>query len=195
MYEIQKKAKPDFKKNFETYKETKKKVKELKKSRVGPSYYPVVAMPPDGASSTTGSQTNVKPFRSDRKDQSKKKGDGRGSKPVSRKEDANFAQSEVVTQFNYMVTETVSAVDMNSSSMDMFLASIPQGYAIIDTGCTTSVIGQDAASGMIKFFEENGFPRPQEVTMPAVELKGFNGKTETTTRGLRWMVYLGNLQG
>ncbi|CAL1165571.1 unnamed protein product, partial [Cladocopium goreaui] len=126
-------AKRDFKKNFKTYKDTKKKVKEIKKSRVGPSYYPVVAMPPDGASSASGSQqTNVKPFRNDRKEQPKKKGENRGYKPSSRKEDANFTETEVVTQFNYM-----------------------------------------------------------EITLPAVELKGFNGKTETTTRGLRWTVCLG----
>ena len=30
-------------------------------------------------------------------------------------------------------------------------------------------------------------------TGAAVELKGFNGKTETTTTGLRWTAYLGNL--
>ena len=196
VFEIQKKAKRDFKKNFKTYKDTKKKVKEIKKSRVGPSYYPVVAMPPDGASSASGSQqTNVKPFRNDRKEQPKKKGENRGYKPSSRKEDANFTETEVVTQFTYMVTDTLSAVEMDSKTMDVFLASIPLGYAIIDTGCTTSIIGQESATGLIKFFESQGFPKPQEITLPAVELKGFNGKTETTTRGLRWTVCLGKLQG
>ena len=43
IYEIQRKAKKDVKKSFRTYEESKK-VKDIKKSRAGPtSYYPVVA--------------------------------------------------------------------------------------------------------------------------------------------------------
>ena len=40
-----------------------------------------------------------------------------------------------------------------------------------------------------------GFPPPIEVNLPAVELKGFNGKTGTTTAGLKWTCCLGKLQG
>ena len=54
--EIQKKAKKEFKRNFRTYKESKKKVKEIKKSRMGNApYYPVVAMPPDSNTGSSGS--------------------------------------------------------------------------------------------------------------------------------------------
>ena len=44
VYELQKKAKQQVKKGMKTYKETKKRVRELKKQRQ--PYYPVVAIPP-----------------------------------------------------------------------------------------------------------------------------------------------------
>ena len=152
-------------------------------------------MPPDNASAASGSQqSTVKPFKSDRKDQFKKR-DSRNQKPPNRKEDANYTQSELVTHFSYVVDESKTMDEMTPEEIDVFLALIPQGYAIIDTGCTTSVIGDATAQQLKKHFMDVGFPLPQEVQLPAVELKGFNGKTETTTTGLKWTVCLGNLQG
>ena len=192
VYEIQKKAKRDFKKSFKTYKESKRRVQEIKKTRAGPStYYPVVAVPPEsGGAGSSGAQQGTKPFRSDNRAQSRgKKGDGRSGKSAAKKEEVNITQSTMMEEFSYMVTAD------DGNELDVFLASIPQGYAIIDTGCTTSVIGERTAQEFQSFLQSRGYPLPQQVVLPAVELKGFNGKVEKATQGLKWTVRLGSLQG
>ena len=80
-------------------------------------------------------------------------------------------------------------------SEEILLASIPNGYAIIDTGCTTSVIGQDCADRLMKFLQEHQMPLPERKQLPPVELKGFSGEATTTTEGLVWHVQLGKLWG
>ena len=188
VYEIQKKAKRDFKKSFKTYKESKRRVKEIKKTRAGPStYYPVVAVPPEsGSAGSSGAQQGTRPFN---KDPGRgKKGDGRSGKSTARKEEVNMTQTSVMEEFSYMVTA-------DGGELEVFLASIPQGYAIIDTGCTTSVIGERTAQELSSFLQSRGYPLPQQVVLPAVELKGFNGKVEKATQGLKWTVRLGSLQG
>ena len=193
--EIQKKAKRDFKKSFRTYKETKKRVKEIKKSRMGNApYYPVVAVPPDSNNSgASGSQPQQpKTFKYDRKDFNRKKGDSsKGGKPNPKREEAQLAESSVAAQFQYMVT----CVDGSQVSGDVYLASIPTGMAILDTGCTTSVVGSDTVARYTKHFQACGYPSPVPIVLPPVELKGFNGQTETTTSGLKWTVKLGELHG
>lgn len=52
---IQQKAKRDFKKNFRTYKESKKKMKEIRKSRQ--PYMSVIAVPPPDGTSTAAPST------------------------------------------------------------------------------------------------------------------------------------------
>eukprot|EP00435_Cladocopium_sp_Y103_P016594 s2147_g4.t1 len=192
--EIQKKAKKDFKKSFRIYKESKKKVKEIKKSRMGNApYCPVVAMPPDSnASGSTGNQmVQQKSFKYDRKDFSKKKGDAKVSKTSSKREEAHIAESTVSTQFQYMV----SSINVAHAEDEVFLASIPVGMAILDTGCTTSVVGSETVRRYTDHFRACGYPAPVPIELPPVELKGFNGQTVTTTSGLRWTVKLGNLHG
>ena len=193
IYEIQKKAKKEFKKSFRTYKDSKKKVKEIKKSRMGPSsYFPVVAMPPDqsGVNQPSGSQqVTPKPFRPDRRDQPRGRGTGKFMKSGPKKEEAHLAQSGLITEFNYVVMEDQSFDD------EVFLASVPVGHAILDTGCTTSVVGQVTADTLSEFMEQCGHPKPVPVALPPVELKGFNGVTEVTTQGLRWTCKLGSLYG
>ena len=193
IYEIQKKAKKEFKKSFRTYKDSKKKVKEIKKSRIGPSsYFPVVAMPPDqsGGNQPSGSQQVApKPFRPDRRDQPRGRGTGKFMKSGPKKEEAHLAQSGLITEFNYVVMEDQSFDD------ELFLASVPVGHAILDTGCTTSVVGQVTADTLSEFMEQCGHPKPVPVALPPVELKGFNGVTEVTTQGLRWTCKLGSLYG
>lgn len=107
-----------------------------------------------------------------------------------KREDINLAETvdviENVLQFSYMVHETSLEQDV-----EILLASIPAGYAIIDTGCTTCVIGAETAKRYQKFFKHHGFPPPSQVDLPAVELRGFNGQKETTSTGLRWQVQLG----
>lgn len=193
IYEIQKKAKKEFKKSFRTYKDSKKKVKEIKKSRIGPSsYFPVVAMPPDqsgGQPSSGNQQVTPKPFKPDRRDQARGRSSGKPTKPGPRKEDAHLTQTGFITEFNYVVMEDQCFED------EVFLASVPVGHAILDTGCTTSVVGQVTADNLSEYMEQCGHPKPVPVALPPVELKGFNGVTEVTTLGLRWTCKLGTLFG
>ena len=110
IYEVQKKAKRDFKKNFRTYKESKKKVRELKKARQ--PYMPVVALNPDSAQAAGSSsvQNVSKPPRYEKKIFDKKSKDSSKKKPP-RKEDAHLVEiagaSEFITEFAYAVLETL----------------------------------------------------------------------------------------
>ena len=57
---------------------------------------------------------------------------------------------------------------------------------------SSTQVGLETAKSLVEHFKKNGFPPPIGVNLPAVELKGFNGKTETTTAGLKWTCCLGN---
>ena len=197
--ELHKKSKEKFKKAFRSYKDSKKKVREIKKSRQQ-SYYPVVALnqPAGDGQSAASSQVPLKqPFKYDKKSSSSAKGSGK-KKPESstkyRKEEANLTETVLQTAFNYMV----SAIGDNGTdvmSEEVLLASIPNGYAIIDTVCTTSVIGRDCADQLMKFLQEHQMPLPERKQLPPVELKGFSGEATQATEGLVWHVQLGNLWG
>ena len=191
VYEIQKKAKKQFKKSFKTYKESKQRVKEIKKSRQ--PYLPVVALQTGDQPSSSTSQNPAKPERYERKSfgkgQPKRKPDG---KPKPKREEVNLTTAGYITEFNYMVLKEYLP---EGSEMEVLLASIPSGYAIIDTGCTTSVIGADTAKRYEKYFIEQGYPPPEAMQLPPVRLKGFNGSGEETTEGLKWTVRLGELTG
>ena len=133
------------------------------------------------------------PFKYDRKP-----GTARGfgkKKPdtKSRKEEANFTETNIATSFNYMVEWDDSGTSVLSE--DVLLASIPSGFAIIDTGCTTSVIGRDHANRLIDFLQKHQLPLPESRQLPPVELKGFSGEATTTTEGLVWYVQLGQIWG
>ena len=84
---------------------------------------------------------------------------------------------------------------MTATELDVLLASIPAGYAILDTGATTSVFGEDTAQRYFEHFTAQGFPPPKSIELPPVELRGFNGHVERTSSGLRWTVKLGSLHG
>ena len=194
LYEVQKKAKKDFKKSFKSYKESKRRVKEIKKSRQ--PYMPVVALPAgsDGVANVSTSQAPVqKSFQYERKNMSKDsyrrkpQGSAKPKSNSSRKEEANMTESSIVQHFNYAVFE--------GCNEDILLASIPSGHAVIDTGCTTSVVGSETARKYAAHFQRQGFPAPQPVDLPAVELRGFGGEVKETTKGLRWTVRIGDLQG
>ena len=113
--------------------------------------------------------------------------DPKKRKETGRKEDVNFTQAGIASHFSYMVTMYNFSCTKMPQQMKCSGPPLPQGYAIVDTGCTTSVIGQESAKNLIEHFKKHGFPPPDEVTLPqpAVELKGFDGKTETTTMGLK----------
>lgn len=192
-FEIQKRAKKEFRRNFKTYKETKKKVREIKKSRT-PYHLPVVALGPEGSAPGPSQQGPVKQsFGYDRKPSQagrgnpKRKPDGK----FNRKEEAHLAQSSFITEFSYMVSATPSDV----ISEEVLLTSIPAGYAVIDTGCTTSIIGSETANQLKNHLRVLGWPQPEECSLPPVELKGFNGVIEETTLGLKWSVRIGTLWG
>eukprot|EP00438_Fugacium_kawagutii_P012099 Skav209448 [mRNA] locus=scaffold2199:144696:152896:- [translate_table: standard] len=193
--ELHKKTKEKFRKAFVNYKESKKKVKDIKRSRQ--PYYPVVALnQPNSSAATAGASAQVplqkQPFKYDRQKSSAVKGQPRKDKTskVAKREEANLTETLGTTSFNYMV-ETIMHIDAE----EVFMTSIPMGYAIIDTGCTTSVIGQECADRLRTFLRNHELPEPEDRVLPPVELKGFSGETATTTRGLVWHVKLGNLWG
>ena len=191
-FEIQKRAKKEFRKNFKTYKETKKKVREIKKNRT--PYLPVVALGPDQPSGPSNQQGPVRQsFGYDKKPSGgnrgfpKRKPDGR----QSRKEEASLVQTSLITEFSYMV----SATSCDVVPEEILLTSIPAGYAVIDTGCTTSIVGSETADQLKNHLRVLGWPQPEECSLPPVELKGFNGGIEETTKGLKWSVRIGTLWG
>ena len=98
VYELQRKAKLQVKKGMKTYKETKKRVRELKKQRQ--PYYPVVAIPPNeqqqpGASSQPPVQKQT--FKYDRKPSTKPGGPNKPPFKPPRREEANLAQASFST--------------------------------------------------------------------------------------------------
>ena len=115
-YEIQKKAKANAKKAFRNYKDSRRKVREIKKDRQ--PYMPVVAIPP-GSSATPDSLPVQPTFRYDKKDAKKGgKGGRRGNK-----EEAHFVRGEVISEFAYMV-QTEEATELEILAVD-----IPMGMA------------------------------------------------------------------
>ena len=166
--------------------------REIKKNRT--PYLPVVALGPEGTSGPSNQQGPVRQsFGYGRKPTGgnrgvpKRKPDGK----QSRKEEANLAQSSFITEFSYMVSANFGDV----VSEDILLTSIPAGYAVIDTGCTTSIIGSETADQLKNHLHVLGWPQPEECSLPPVELKGFNGGIEETTKGLKWSVRIGTLWG
>ena len=192
--EIHKKTKEKFRKAFRSYKESRKKVKEIRKGRQ--PYYPVVALnqpPSEAPASSTQVPLQKQQFKYDRKTAGNAKGapKKRPDQKGSRKEEANLTETSFITSFlNYMVETNNTAF-----SEEILLTSIPMGFAILDTGCTTSVIGQECAERLIEFLKNHQLPLPEEKVLPPVELKGFSGEATTTTRGLIWYVKLGNTWG
>ena len=190
--EMHKKSKDKFRKAFRSYKESRKKVKEIRKSRQ--PYYPVVALnqpSSDAAGSFAQVPLQKQQFKYDRKNTGTAKGiPKRKPEKGSRKEEANFTETSFITEFNYMV-------ELNNSVLteEVLLTSIPMGFAIVDTGCTTSVIGEECAERMIEFLKQHHLPLPESKTLPPVELKGFSGEAMTTTKGLVWYVKLGTTWG
>ena len=123
----------------------------------------------------------------------KKKGSQKGKPAGAKKE--NLATSSFLTEFSYAVecsTDVLHVPELAECSLDVLLTSIPEGYAILDTGCATSVVGSVTAERYKKFFESQCFPPPVPLTLPPVELKAFNGGVEKTTKGLRWNAKLGS---
>jgi len=199
-YELKQNAKKDFKKSFKNIKrEPKKGQGEQESKKARQPYYPVVALSqPGGSSASTLQPANAssapkqQEFRYDKSKQQKMF----PPKRQPRKEDAHFTTGTVTTDFAYMnVTQEWNNESSDSPTLDVLLASMPEGCAIIDTGCTTSVINLDTAVRYQKLFEQKGLPSPEKCTLPAVELKGFSGDRRITTYGLRWTVKIGELWG
>ena len=190
MFEIQKRAKEKFRKSFKTFKDAKKKVREIKRSRQ--PYLPVVALGQPGDGSSVAMQPPVqKPsFKYDRKPSSSGK-DGtrrKGSGKSSRREEANLAEASLVTEFNYMV-------EAGEVEEELLLASVPLGFGIIDAGCATPVVGQEVARDLHQHLTRLNIPKPEPCQLPPAELKGFAGQRTVTTDGIRWHVQLGDLWG
>ena len=203
-FEMQKQAKANVKKHFRTYKESRKKIREIKKSRQ--PYMPVVAIPPEdaGLGSAAATQGTMQPtFKYDRKQRTRQEPQ-RGGR--ARKEEVHMLNTVTMTEFSYMITEEAFENSGDSDlqeeptsgprlEVDVYLASVPQGYAVIDTGCTSSVIGAETAKRLSQFLMDRGIQGPESLTLPPVQLRGFNGARTTSSQGLKWLVQLGNLWG
>ena len=191
-YEAQKKAKEGVKRHFKNYRDQRRKVREIRKTRQ--PYMPVVALAPDGqgtsAAAVAAGQPQMQPtFRYDRKG----KPDGRkrdGTKP--KREDVHLLQGQILTEFAYVVASEQTA---SESEVEILLASIPEGHAILDTGCTSSVVGERTADRLAKFLTSRGVQGPESLDLPPVQLRGFNGARTTSSKGLRWTICLGKLWG
>ena len=120
IFEAQKKAKANVKKFYRDYRTSRKKVKEIKKSRQ--RYMPVVAIPPDDPGPSRA-QAAVPTFKYDCKGG---KEDGRRKPSRPKKEEVNILSSQVLTEFAYMVSEA-------PDDLEIYLASVPCGSAVIDT--------------------------------------------------------------
>ncbi|CAE7253172.1 RE1 [Symbiodinium sp. CCMP2592] len=188
-YEIQKKAKDQAKKAYRSYKDSRRKVREIKKDRQ--PYMPVVALPPQQGHPTVPEGMPVQPtFKYDRKPTRKGSGRQKGGRK-DRREDVHMVSAEHLSEFCYMVA-TDDAAEME---FEIYAVTVPAGQAVIDTGCTTSVIGAETAQRYIEFFRDRGLPEPTPVDLPPVQLKGFNGVRTSSEKGLRWLVKLGQLWG
>ena len=197
-YEVKQRAKHQAKKAFRNYKDSRRRVREIKKERQ--PYMPVVALNPDAAPPEAG---NVKPtFRYDRKE-GRRPGDkeqdrGRGDR--RRKEEVSMVQAAAVTEFSYMAVvevgqEPIAAALSTDDEYEILSSTVPAGMAVIDTGCTASVIGAMTAKRYTEFLRSRGLPEPEAIALPPVQLKGFNGVRSTAQTGLRWLVKIGCLWG
>ena len=176
-FEIQKKAKANVKKHFRSYKESRKRIQEIRKGRQ--PYYPVVALPP-GSEPTASSTVPVQPtFKYDKKRVVAKEKD----KQRTKREQVSLVQTATLTEFSYMVQ--VETGDSEQEDFEILQASIPSGMGVIDTGCTTSVVGEQTADRYAEHFQQCGMPRPELVSLPPVQLKGFNGLRSSTKRAYR----------
>ena len=97
-----------------------------------------------------------------------------------------------MTEFAYVVAPTNEPVP---DELEVMSVDIPVGTAVIDTGCTASVIGEETAEKYIEHFVSRGLPAPEPLELPPVQLKGFNGTRSSTRKGLRWTVMIGSLWG
>ena len=189
-YEVQKKAKSDAKRAFKSYRDSRRRVKEIRKERQ--PYMPVVAIPPAAATAAPPEGLPVQPtFRYDRKGPRKNTDKAKGARK-GRREDVSLVHTSLVSEFSYMVSVEEAAAE---DEQEIFAVSVPPGLAVIDTGCTTSVIGEQTAQRYIEFFKARGIPEPTAVSLPPVQLKGFNGVRSSSDRGLKWLVKLGKLWG
>ena len=97
VFDLQRKAKKEFKKNFKTCKDSPKKVRDIKKARQ--PYFPVVAL-----NQTEGSGSTQQPASSGYKGSGKVEGKtmnkSKDPKPLyPKREDAHLATGEEVTDF------------------------------------------------------------------------------------------------
>ena len=102
-----------------------------------------------------------------------------------------MVQSNLISEFSYMIED----MTVDHDEYEVLSASVPAGMAVIDTGCTTSVIGSETADRYRTLWLERGIPEPVAVELPPVQLKGFNGVRSVSAKGLRWTVKLGSLWG
>ena len=130
------------------------------------------------------------PFKHDKKSPAKNFSKKRDSgKPVPKREEANLTEAVTVN------LAFSSMVESRHEELEVLLASIPQGHGIMDSGCTTSVVGEQAASDLASYLIRCGLPGPEKCDLPPVELRGFRGESTSTSSGLKRTVKIGNQVG
>ena len=160
------------------------KVRDIRRNRQ--PYMPVAALPPgegSGMAAMPAAQGAIQPtFKYDSKGCGKYE-PKKGGRQKREEEAVNLISSQVITEFSYMAS-TEKEGSYTTPDLQVFLASIPLGCAVIDTGCTSSVIGSESAARV-----------SESLTHSPVQLPGFNGAKTTKRQGLRWTVKLGALWG
>ena len=84
-------------------------------------------------------------------------------------------------------------VEVDDNDLEIFLSSAFLGCAVIDTGCTPSVIGEKTAEDLVVYLSSRGAQGPESLVLPPVQLRGFNGARTTSRQGLKWLVKIGDL--
>ena len=158
-FEIQKKAKQEAKRAYRSYRDSRRKVKEIKKDRQ--PYMPVVA----GSSGAPPEALPIQPtFKYDRKNKPKGSERGKGAKKGRREDVSSWSRS----------SPTWSRKSPRRSSRSLAV-TVPAGQAVLDTGCTTSVVGEETAQRYAEYFRQRGLPEPCAVDTPS-----------GTAEGLQW---------
>ena len=100
-------------------------------------------------------------------------------------------QTDAITEFSLHDGGRIEGTGMPLSSdeeYEVLSSTVPAGVAVINTGCTASVVGAATAKRYAVHFRNRGLPQPGEISLPPVQLKGFNRVRSTAQSGLKWLV-------
>ena len=153
-YEVQKRAKHEAKRAYRSYKDSRKKVREIRKERQ--PYMPVVALPPNA--SAPSDALPVQPtFKYDKKPPRRPGKDAKAAARAARK-DINMVETDPSASSVHGLGRVEEKTSENEIVLEICSVTVSAGLAVIDTGCTTSVVGEDTARRYKIYFRERGPP-------------------------------------